>query len=177
MHLHLNINSYDMKHQILFVVVCCMLFMNDGYAQQEQDKLAVQKVIAQLFKGMQLGDSVMVHAVFAKEATGATAFRDKENKPVLSIENSFADFFKAIGSPHKETWYEEIWNLEIKIDDDLAQCWCQYAFYLDNKYSHCGVDAFYLHKEDSEWKIFYLVDTRRKDNCLIPQGIIDKHKE
>ena len=166
-----------MNYKVLLLLTLSLVFSNrEGFSQHEADKAAIQKVIAQLFKGMQVGDSAMVHAVFTRSAMGGSVFRDKENNPVLSKEDSFADFFKAIGTPHKETWHEETWDLSISIDDDLAQAWCQYAFYLDNKFSHCGIDAFYLHKEKTGWKIFYLVDTRRKQPCSIPQTIVDKHK-
>jgi hypothetical protein len=58
----------------------------------------------------------------------------------------------------------------------LAQAWCDYAFYVDKSYSHCGVDAFQLFKGKDGWKIFHLADTRRKTGCTIPKEIQDKHK-
>jgi hypothetical protein len=64
----------------------------------------------------------------------------------------------------------------VQIDGDFAQVWCDYAFYTDNTFSHCGIDAFQLHKGKDGWKIFHLADTRRKDNCVIPQDIQNKHK-
>jgi hypothetical protein len=71
---------------------------------------------------------------------------------------------------------EEIWNLKIQMDGDFAQAWCEYAFYYQNKFSHCGVDAFHLIKTTEGWKIFHLADTRRKENCIIPEEIKSKHK-
>ena len=79
---------------------------------------------------------------------------------------SLADFLKAIGTPHPEVWNEKIWNTEIRIDDNLAQIWTDYAFYVDDRFSHCGVDAFQLVKEtDGKWRIVHLIDTRRKEPC------------
>jgi hypothetical protein len=129
-----------------------------------------------LFKGMQLGDSAMARTAFAREVTLATAFRNKEGSPVLGRESSVDDFLKAIGSPHPETWNEEIWGVEIKVDDDFAQVWCNYAFYVGKKFSHCGVDAFQLHKGKDGWKIFHLSDTRRGEPCNVPQEISAKYK-
>lgn len=35
-------------------------------------------------------------------------------------------------------------------------------------FSHCGIDAFQLFKDDKgEWKITQIVDTRRKEGCGI----------
>jgi hypothetical protein len=144
--------------------------------QQTNEEIAIKEVISQLFKGMEKGDSAMVRNVFAKNITMATAFRDKNNNPVLRQESSLDGFLKAVGTPHKEVLHEEIWNLKTQVDDDLAQVWCDYAFYVDKNFSHCGVDAFHLHKTKEGWKIFHLADTRRKQGCDIPLDIQNKYK-
>ena len=46
-----------------------------------------------------------------------------------------------------------------------------FAFYLDDKFSHCGVDAFQLFKGNTGWEIFQLTDTRKKEGCVIPVHI------
>jgi hypothetical protein len=144
-------------------------------AQKSGDEAAVREVITRLFTGMEKGDSAMVHSVFTKNVTAATAFRDKNNQPVLDRDASIEDLLKAVGKPHPETWFEEIWSLKIQLDDDFAQAWCDYAFYIDNTFSHCGVDAFQLHKGKDGWKIFHLADTRRKEGCKIPEAVKKKH--
>lgn len=160
----------------IFATLVVLVAAGPLCAQGADDKEAVKGVITRLFTGMQKGDSAMVHAAFAGEVTMATAFRDKTGKPMLHRENSIADFLKAVGTPHKETWYEEIWNLDIRIDGDFAQAWCDYAFYVGNTFSHCGIDAFHLHKKDGAWKIFHLSDTRRKDDCIVPEDVSKKHQ-
>lgn len=152
-------------------------FIADGitWAQSSEEK-AVVDVIEQLFKGMENSDSSMVRASFANEVTMATVRRDKENNPLLTRESSIDGFLKAVGTPHPETWYEEIWNVKVQIDGDFAQVWCDYAFYVGKKFSHCGVDAFHLHREKQGWKIFHLTDTRRSTGCVIPDDVQAKHK-
>jgi len=144
------------------------------WAQTNPDE--IKEVITRLFNGMEKGDSAKVHSVFAEQVTMATISRDKNNGPRMSHESSIDGFLKSVGSPHPEIYYEEIWNLKIQIDGDFAQAWCDYAFYIGNKFSHCGVDAFHLHKGKEGWKIFHLADTRRKENCDIPSDIQAKHK-
>lgn len=149
----------------------------NGFSQgQPTEEQAITAVIERLFKGMQKGDSAMVRVAFAKELTMATALRDKNGNAVLHRENGMDDFLKAVGTPHKEVWNEEFWNMKISIDGDFAQAWCDYAFYIDHTFSHCGIDAFHLHKGKDGWKIFHLADTRRKDGCIIPPHIKAKHK-
>jgi hypothetical protein len=140
------------------------------------DEAQVREVIARLFLGMQKGDSALVHSTFARQVTMATVLRDKSDTPVLQRESSIAGFLKAVGTPHTEVWNEEIWDLKIQLDGDFAQAWCGYAFYITNTFSHCGVDAFQLHKTKDGWKIFHLADTRRKSGCVIPANVQMKHK-
>jgi hypothetical protein len=145
--------------------------------QGNHEEKSVTAVIEKLFNGMKKGDSTMVKETFAYEVSMATSFRNKAGDPVITHENSIQEFLNAVGTPHKQVWFEEYWDLSIKIDGDFASAWCDYAFYLDNTFSHCGVDAFHLHKGKDGWKIFHLTDTRRKDGCVIPDAIRKKHSE
>lgn len=154
---------------------CLILLTTTAVAQSEED--TVRGVIKTMFDGMYEGDSAKVHSVFAKEITMATMFRDKTGSPVIRREASLDGFLKAVGTPHAEKWTEEFWNLKVQIDGDFAQVWCDYAFYLNHTFSHCGVDAFHMHRTKEGWKIFHLADTRRKDACNIPEEILSKHKQ
>lgn len=145
-------------------------------AQAQSGEAEIRAVIQKLFEAMRKGDSTQLRDCFSKEVSLATIYRNKNGEPVNFRENSIAPFIKAVGTPHKETWHEEFWNLEIRIDGDLASAWCDYAFYLDDAFSHCGADAFHLHREEEGWKIFHLSDTRRKSDCVIPEDIRKKHR-
>src|SRR5688572_12777347 len=113
---------------------------------QTTDEASVTEVIHKLFTAMSKADSSMLRSVFESEVTMATAMRNKEGKPVLRREYSINDFVKSIGTAQPGSLSEEIWNLKIQIDGEFAQAWCDYAFYYNNKFLHCGVDAFQLYK-------------------------------
>jgi len=53
----------------------------------------------------------------------------------------------------------------IKIDGPLAIAWTPYKFYYEGKFSHCGVNSFQLVRVDNQWRIQYLIDTRRRQGC------------
>ncbi len=144
-------------------------------AQSDADSQAIMKPITTLFKGMNLGDSAMVRQAFTADAT-MSSISNKEGKVVIRREASIAGFLKAVGSPHKESWNEPIWDARIEVDGDFAQVWAPYAFYVGKTFSHCGVDAFQLIKEKGDWKIFYLADTRRKEGCNVPKKVSDQFK-
>ena len=60
---------------------------------------------------------------------------------------------------------ERITSAVVKVDGALASVWASYTFYLGDKLSHCGVDAFHLVRMPSGWQIIDLADTRRRDAC------------
>ena len=161
-----------MRYTILAIF---SLLMFSAASAQNPDESTIRNLVVQLFQGMEKGDSAMVRKVFTKEITAATVYRDKSGNAIMHRETSLDDWYKAIGTPHAEAWYEEFWNLKIQIDGDFAQVWCDYAFYLGNTFSHCGVDAMQLHKTKDGWKIFHLADTRRIKDCNIPEDIQKKH--
>jgi hypothetical protein len=160
----------------LSVIVYFILMMCGVGAHAQSDKEKIEAVINTLFTGMYKGDSSMVRAAFAKEVTMATAAFDKQGNPVFTREYSIADFLKSVATLRPEPVSEEIWNLVIQIDGNFAQAWCDYGLYVGKRFIHCGVDAFHLFKTAEGWKIFHLADTRRKENCVIPETIQRKHQ-
>ncbi|MFM8849946.1 MAG: hypothetical protein ACKOE5_06090 [Cytophagales bacterium] len=146
-------------------------------AQVAEEKKSVEVTIQTLFTAMKKGDSALLRTAFAGEVTLATISLGKDGNPVLNREKGITNFMKAIGTPHPEPYNEPIWNLKIEVDGRFAQAWCDYAFYVGNKFSHCGVDAFHLFKgSDGIWRIFHLADTRKKEGCTVPDSIAKKFR-
>ena len=158
------------------IALLFLCFVGVAQAQTDQEGMAIMKPITTLFKGMNLGDSAIVHSAFTADATMASIGKDKAGKVTLRRESSLSGFLKAVGTPHKEIWSEPIWDARIDVDGDFAQVWTKYAFYRDKKFNHCGVDAFQLVKQNGVWKIFHLADTRQTENCDVPQSISDQFK-
>jgi hypothetical protein len=93
-----------------------------------------------------------------------TYYTNKKGEAVF-VKDEVQKFINAVGTPHEEVWDEKIWDTEIRVDGNLAQVWTKYGFYLDEKFSHCGVDAIHLTKTKDGWKIFHLSDTRQREDC------------
>lgn len=158
----------------------CLFLLTVGLAlsshAQPDEAAAVTEVVNRLFKAMYTNDTTLFKSAFAENVTMARVLRNKEGKPVLQQSEGISGFVKAIAKPNpKGALTEEMWNIKVEVDGDLAQLWCDYAFYAGNTFSHCGVDAFQLHKTADGWKIFHLADTFREE-CTIPKNIQDKHK-
>lgn len=130
----------------------------------------VLSVVLTLFDGMREADSSKVHSVFGSDPQLYTSLTNREGEPVLH-KDELQKFLDAVGTPHDQVWDEPIWNVKINIDGNLASIWTDYAFYAGENFSHCGVDAFMLNKEVDGWKIFHLTDTRRRNDCNVPEEI------
>ena len=71
----------------------------------------------------------------------------------------------------KQKMQERIWRPEIRVNGLIATIVAPYDFWIDGKYSHCGVDAFDLIKTEDGWKIaggVYTVESRCAPSPLGP---------
>ena len=117
---------------------------------------AVVRVVHDLFDGMRSKDTTKIRGVFAPGATLGSAGTD-------SVQYSTAEsFVLAIGRANADL-DERIWDWEVRIDGNLATLWTKYDMLINGEFSHCGVDAFHLHKSSDGWRIFHLADSRRRD--------------
>jgi hypothetical protein len=148
---------------LIFFMTPILIFSQDKVQPKEHQ--AVELLIHKMFDGMREGDSAKVASVFGKEVHMYSSFTNQQGKKEIK-KGALASFLVAIGTPHDEIWDEKIWNTKIEIDGGIAQVWTDYAFYVGTEFSHCGVDAFHLIKDEEKgWKIVHLMDTRRKENC------------
>lgn len=131
------------------------------------------ETITNLFLAMETNDSSLARKLFTEDAMLFTIYNDSSKVPVKVPADRLIEAF---GKPKEDHWQEPFWNEVVKIDDRFASIWVDYAFYLNGKLSHCGVDAFHMVYIESRWKIFHLTDTRRTD-CVIPEDIVAKFEK
>jgi hypothetical protein len=90
--------------------------------------------------------------------------RNKSGQIIVENE-TVEEFASSISKLQKGDGDERIKFDVIKIDGPLAVVWAPYHFFYKGAFSHCGVDSFQLVRINGEWKIQYLIDTRRKNGC------------
>ena len=134
-------------------------------AQTPEDE--VRAILDQLFDGMRAGDSTAVRAAFHDNATIASSF-SREGTPMLQS-GSIDAFVNAVGTPHEQVWDEKIWDVKIHVRDNLAVAWMDYAFFLGEQLSHCGVNSFQLVRTEAGWKTVHIIDTRQQEGCEVPE--------
>lgn len=146
--------------KILLLLIACL----PALAQSSQDEAAVRTTIKLMFDGMRKGDSTQIKNTFMPGATLQTIAKNKEG--VVSVRNDdIGKFAASVVKYPAFTLDERLSGMDIKIDAELATAWTPYVFYLKEQKSHCGVNAFTLVKENGNWKIQSIIDTRRKENC------------
>jgi ketosteroid isomerase-like protein len=156
-----NLKQFNMK-RVLFTLFAIILLTQYLDAQTTED--SVKAVVKQLFEGMKNSDAMMIQSAFTDSAILQSVGRNKEGKTVIENEK-IDEFAKFIGGLKKGAADEQIVFESVKIDGQLAMVWAPYKFYFEGKFSHCGVDSFQLVFINGQWKIQYLIDTRRKQPC------------
>jgi len=148
--------------QFLILLTAIVLSAVHAAAQSAED--SVKQVINTLFEGMKNADASAITSAFADSAVLQTIIRTKEGENRVRTE-SVSAFSASIGSLEKGAADEQIRFETIKIDGPLAIVWTPYKFYFKGNFSHCGVNSFQLVRIKGQWKIQYLIDTRRKQHC------------
>jgi hypothetical protein len=131
-------------------------------AQLPED--SVKSVINQMFSGMKQADTSLLKGCFAESMILQTITTGKDGKTTVSTENK-NNFIAFIGKELPGNADERIVFETVKVDGPLAIAWTPYQFYYKGKFSHCGVNSFQLVRFNGEWKIQYLIDTRRRLGC------------
>ena len=135
------------------------LISSFSFAQNPSEKEIV-KPIENLFNAMKSADSLGVKNAFSNSAIMQTFSKIQEIRT-----DKVEDFAKQVGASQAGDLDERFTISKVLIDGNMASVWVPYRFYYKGNYSHCGVNSFQLAKLNNEWKIQYIIDTRRKENC------------
>ena len=155
-----------MKLFITVITLMALTALPAKSAQSANDQ-AIMAPINNLFDAMRAHDGDKILSQFTATAHLQRAGKDNQVKS-----SSLAKFATSIG---KATKYldEQLFNVTILQSGNLASVWTPFAFYVDKKLSHCGVNSFQLVKGADGWKIHYLIDNGYQGDC---NGFIKQHK-
>lgn len=140
-------------------------FSRDSPAQTSSDRDAVLQVMQTFFDTMTARDVDGARAILVPQGR-FHAMRAGAEPRSLSNEEYLAQL-----QASKQTMRERIWNPEVRVHGSIATVWAPYDFWIDGKFSHCGVDAFDLIKTDKGWKIaggVYTLESKCEPSPLGP---------
>ncbi|WP_251040508.1 nuclear transport factor 2 family protein [Chryseobacterium sp. ISL-6] len=141
------------------ILVIAMFFSSFCFGQGSENK-EIEKPIRDLFSAMKNADPDLLKSTFAETAVLQTITKGGVVKT-----DSINDFISTISKASKGDLDERIIVESINVDGELASVFTPYQFYYKGKFSHCGANSFQLVKQNDKWKIQYIIDTRRKENC------------
>lgn len=133
-----------------------LLISSFSFAQNTSEKEII-KPIENLFNAMKSADSLGVKNAFSGSAFMQTFGKNQEIRT-----DKVEDFAKQVGASQAGDLDERFTISKILVDGNMASVWVPYQFYYKGNFSHCGVNSFQLAKINNEWKIQYIIDTRRK---------------
>ena len=131
-----------------------------GMTTQAQNQ-EVQQTIETFFKGFHSRDSIAIQKV-CSDKMGLQSIAENSKGSQFSTDTA-SKFYKSIASiPTTMQFEERLLDHTIHIDGAMAIDWTPYEFYVNGKKSHSGVNVFTLYKDNGQWKIVAIIDTRRK---------------
>ena len=146
------------------IAFLCIVLASSLHAQQEKE-IEVKAAIDTFFDGFHKGDTTLMKSVMMDKILLQTTYTDKEGKNVLVTEEP-KELIDAIANrTSDQKWDERLLDYVIQIDGTMANVWTPYEFWYNDEFSHCGVNCFQLFNDNVQWKIIYLIDTRRREGC------------
>jgi hypothetical protein len=137
-------------------------------ASSAQDEASALAAVEQIFAGMRTANPDMVRAVFSSEARFAVL--DSSEGPAEVRSQTVDGWIGAIGDS-AGSWDEQVYDLDVKVNGEMASVWAPYTFYLNGEISHCGINSIEMLFDAEGWKVTQLSDTRRQENCPDPHGL------
>lgn len=141
-------------------ILTVTLFLSSFCFAQNNQNQEIEKPIRNLFLGMKNADQELLKSIFSESAILQTITKDG----TVKTEN-ISDFISSISKASKDDLDERITIEAVHVDGNLASVFTPYQFYYKGKFLHCGANSFQLVKQNNVWKIQYIIDTRRKENC------------
>ena len=143
----------NIKSFVLFLMLLPLISLANEQSQ-------VITPINNMFDAMREHNGEKFLVQFTKDAIleRATKSNDIKQSDLLK----FAEFV-SVSTKYLD---EKLFNIIIQESGNLASAWTPFAFYIDDKLSHCGINSFQLIKQDNQWKIRYLIDNAYQGDCL-----------
>mgnify|MGYP006139193691 FL=1 len=143
-----------MRFIVFFIVFSFSGVLN---AQESTPK----KTVEDFFIAFHAKDTTALRQLCHSEIVLRTIANTKEGNKLK--DDKFDEFLNSIATiPSNLKILEKLIDYKVEIDGNLAHVWTPYEFYVNDKLSHIGANAFTLYNDNGKWLIIHLIDTRRK---------------
>lgn len=164
----LRVKIHTMNNTLLLLL---LIFPGLICAQDnnEVNENAVKKTILEFFEGFHKGDTIKMKNTMDYNLVMQTITKTKSGgkKSVMVEVKRFLT--TVIKRPVKQRWEEKLTDFRIHANTDIATAWTPYEFYVNDIFSHCGVNVFQLYNDGKDWKIIAITDTRNREGCTLTE--------
>ncbi|MCK5221607.1 MAG: nuclear transport factor 2 family protein [Candidatus Aminicenantes bacterium] len=155
----MNINK---KLTYAFLVIFFFIVGNSIFGNIKNEKDKILETVNKFLKVLETGDTGLAKEILVIEGSN---FSIREEGGSYKIKHTNYNELIASLPEMKGRYKEIITDPEILVHKNIAVLWAKYKFFIDGKFSHCGVDSFSLIKIEDKWKIASIIYTVEKKGC------------
>jgi hypothetical protein len=142
-------------------LVCCFIISCAQRVHAQDEKKEVLATAQQFFDALEKGDTITLRSLFLEDARN---YFVQERDTKISAGSRSPKSFKADKDRVvRERFIKD--GVEVMVHNRIAMVWGLYNLWINDKFSHCGVDAFTLLKTDTGWKISSLSYSMETEAC------------
>ena len=158
------------------ISIVFMLSIGNAVAQ-DTDRADILALMDQAFYAVGSGNPEDMRAIQLVEGTSISFRQHPDGNPgelLMRMTTNEALLADDSGGSDK---YIERWtgNPTVMIRGPIAVVWGEYEFWINGKFSHCGVDAADLVKIDGDWTIANWMWTVEKGDCPTASSAAEKN--
>jgi len=142
-------------------LLCCVIISSSISVNAQDEKKEVLAIAQQFFEALEQGDTTTLRSLFLDDARNYFV-QEKDTKTRTgsrSPESFKADKDRVV----RERFIKG--GVDVMVHNRIAMVWGSYNLWINDKFSHCGVDAFTLLKTEAGWKISSLSYSMETEGC------------
>jgi hypothetical protein len=147
-----------MKKNIFFILLTVIQL---SAVAQSSDRKEILKVAHQFFEALEKQDTATFSKIMVKNSFNCIVIDRKDSARIFNRPSS--SFNLKPENIVKERMREE--QIKIEMHKRIATVWAPYDLWINDKFSHCGVDVFIMLKGNNGWKIGTISFSIEREGC------------
>lgn len=147
------------------ITILLLLLSVPTFSQSSAEELSARKFVDDFFVALHAQDTLALRQLADPGVKLQSIFTKKDGTTELSTE-TYSKFLESLSKiPDTLKFEEKLTDYKIIVSGHMANVITPYSLYVNGKVHHCGVNSFQLFRENEDWKLIYLVDTRKVEGC------------
>ena len=143
------------------ISLLCCIALSSASVHAQDEKAEVLAVAQQFFTALEKGDTATFRNLFLDDARN---YFVQEKETTIRAGSRTVKSFKADKDRVvRERFIKD--GVDVMVHNRIAVVWGKYNLWINDKFSHCGVDAFTLLKTDAGWKISSVSYSMETEGC------------